>query len=359
MKRLLKMILPAVAITVGMNRPEAEEQGRQSDRGGDRSYFGERAPGSNPERFAPGLFSTPGLKTSPVFSADAKEMFWTHGESSATGMNACIMSSRLENDRWTRPAPLPFCIPGSGIADSKPAVTPDGQLLIFASTRPIVGRPDVNAKTKPGCLNLWHSKRSQGRWGVPVPFSEDFNTSADEDCPSVDAEGNLYFISNRDGTYRSYVSSRSKGNYSAPEAISLPGLITCFSATGQFRIYQVPGRTARSRFDVFVEFKRDGRWRDAIEISPALRNHNGFGATASPDGKFLFFMGDRDGGVDVFWVKADLLGAARRIKRNSRWPAQEQRRRMADIALPVSLPYGPDFCRSQSISLRVQLMPVQ
>lgn len=123
-------------------------------------YFGQKRPGETPEVFAPGIVSTPGLDGVPLFTRDGREAFWSrilgpgHSE---------IVTSRLENGRWTTPAALPFVRPD--MLDVCPALSADERTMVFLSRRPIDGK-----KPSPAFFFLWTVKRTAAGWGEPAPL---------------------------------------------------------------------------------------------------------------------------------------------------------------------------------------------
>lgn len=71
--------------------------------------------------------------------------------------------------------------------DAQPSVSGDGQMLIFASSRP----------GGFGGKDLWVSRKVRGRWTSPKNLGPKINTSSDEEAPFIHYDGRtLYFSSN-------------------------------------------------------------------------------------------------------------------------------------------------------------------
>ncbi len=75
--------------------------------------------------------------------------------------------------------------------DMDPAISPDGNFIIFSSDRP---RGDQNLPEDD--LDLYVSFREEGDvWSEPENLGEEINTNLNEIAPFIDEEGNLYFAS--------------------------------------------------------------------------------------------------------------------------------------------------------------------
>lgn len=266
-------------------------------------YFGQPAPGPTPQIFAPGIVSSPEQgETTPIFSADGREVFFSRFE---MGHRAVIMTARLQGTQWTAPTPI---WSSDDIFDTKPSLADGGRLLLFASTRPIEGRPGVNRATRPGCVNLWYAERAASGWSAPRPFGPAVNTEADEDLPLAGPDRFVYFIRSSKSGYHQF-------RYPLPTAADAPpaaepveefvtGVVTSLDLHGRFALYQGMREDAPGR-GVGVVFRQDdGRWGKGMGLGARLDEAGAFAPVASPDGRYIFFMSDRSGNGDVYWVEA-------------------------------------------------------
>lgn len=102
---------------------------------------------------------------------------------------------------------VPVNINGPGL-DEDPALTPDGSVLVFASSR-----------TGGGDLYESMLVTAPATFSTPAPLT-DVNTASDEAQPYLTA-AHLYFASNRSGVYEPYVAPRlGPASYGAPEPMT-------------------------------------------------------------------------------------------------------------------------------------------
>jgi hypothetical protein len=94
-----------------------------------------------------------------------------------------IYSSRAEGGSWSDPTLLRF---GKADSGSNPAISPDGQLIVFA-------RP-----TSAGPTDLFVSCRSDAGWAEPQRLPEPVSSPFTELAPGFD-DSHLYFTSERPG----------------------------------------------------------------------------------------------------------------------------------------------------------------
>ncbi len=170
-------------------------------------YLGQKPPGVKAEIFAPEIVST-GLDDNIItFTPDGKECFW---HVLFTGMET-ILTSRLENGKWTKPEVASF----SGMySDGWPAFHPNGNVLFFHSQRP-TGNNDFTDN-----LNIWYVEKTGNGWSEPKLLGAPVNGKGNAGCPSITNEGTLY-ISKRfpDGTEQICRSKFVNGKYLDPEIL--------------------------------------------------------------------------------------------------------------------------------------------
>lgn len=94
-----------------------------------------------------------------------------------------IVSSRLEEGKWTRPERLGFN--NDNYSFCHPTLSNDESYMIFASDQP----------GGFGGMDLYMVKKSGDAWGVPVNLGPTINTMGNEVFPSLDENNNLYFSS--------------------------------------------------------------------------------------------------------------------------------------------------------------------
>ena len=296
-------------------------------------YLGQKAPGLEPELFAPGVVST-GLQTRDVaMTPDGRELYF----SVTAGDLTAIMVTRQRGGAWSEPEVAPF---SGRFRDIEPAIAPDGQRFFFLSTR-----PQAHQEPREGWVyqDIWAMDREGDGWGEPYNLGQPVNTEAPEYFPSVTADGTLYFTREHpDGVSFTYLSRFVDGAYAEPEL--LPPQVNCGSNRANvfvapdesFAIVPAMGREdGLGGFDYFVTFREsDDSWSEPVNLGPTINQADGreWSASLSPDGRYLFFMSSRQvagadalltgrsirelldlslepghGSSDIWWVSADVI----------------------------------------------------
>jgi Tol biopolymer transport system component len=199
--------------------------------------------------FLPGVVST-GREFTVSFSSDGMELYFTRSNTESRTLR--VMRSVRVNGSWS--AADPVALGSTEWSDLDPALSPDGQRLYFASTRPRPGRTPGQAVD----MDLWFATRTPAGWSEPQ-WMEAMSSDGKEGSPAVDRAGNVCFFSDR-------------GNQPNQNAI--------YCARALPNGWASPARLAGG--------VNDG----PSNTSPWL----------SPDGKTLLFYSTRDGGIG----KADL-----------------------------------------------------
>lgn len=124
-----------------------------------------------------------------------------------------LFYSALIDGKFSRPRPLNINDPAYSIGH--PTVTPDGNILIFASDKP-------GGK---GGTDLYYSVKQGGTWSEPKNLGDVINTPGDEMYPYVSNDGTLYFSSNYHegfGGYDVFRSTRENEHWSKPVNLGIP-----------------------------------------------------------------------------------------------------------------------------------------
>ncbi len=139
---------------------------------------------------------------SPSISADSLSLFFDSSRPGVGGGRDLWVTTRAStDDDWGTPVNLGLTV-NSLAVDSCPSISTDGLSLFFGSPRPGgLGLKDIWVTTRPS---------TDDDWGTPV--NPTVNSSSNECCPSISADGlALFFESMRTGGYGKgdiYVSSR-------------------------------------------------------------------------------------------------------------------------------------------------------
>jgi ankyrin repeat protein len=274
-------------------------------------YFGQKKPGEEPELFARGIVSDKEFSHSTIiFSPDGREAFWPSSEEiPGTGYTrGIILHSKQKNGYWQRPKKASF---SGDKGDGEPFFSIDGKRLYFISRRPFSGEGE------PIDENIWYVERKDGGWSDPLPFSETINSQEVHWQFSLDAENSLYFGSSAgDGMGLSdiYCSRYVSGEYTKPENLgcninSEHGEFSPFIASdGSYLIfsrYEAGGQ----RIGLFISFrKKAGSWTRPVDMGKPINDSGRSLCTSlSPDGKYIFYLGNREGISGMYWMKIDRL----------------------------------------------------
>jgi len=278
-------------------------------------YLGQKKPGRAPEIFAPGIISTIFVEHSPpVFSPNGTELYWSPLIVRNQKAGSTILSMAAIHGRWMAPQPIAF---SGNFMDAFPTLSPDAQLLYFCSDRPV--RADMPAEHR----NIWVAQKKAVGWSDPRPAGLSVNSGNENTQSTVDNKGNLYFGSarnGRNGSFDIYVSRLIQGRHAEPEnlgpSINSAGLeySPFVDPSGQYLIFCAGERTdSLGAMDLYVSFRNaDGSWGKAINLGDRINTPaDEYWPAVSPDGKYLFFISNRDGNFDVYWVDGKIIESAK------------------------------------------------
>lgn len=185
--------------------------------------------------------NTPYNDSSPSISADGSTMVFARNDRSG---NFDLYYARWEGSGWSEPERLPEPI-STAAFESQPALSADGQLLLFVSDR----------KGGQGLLDLWATRRNaDGSWQAPQNLGDTINTPYNEQGPFLHPDGQtLYFMS--------------KGH---------PGM-------GQYDLFR-------------SQLQPDGQWGEPFNLGYPINTASNEGALiVSLDGKTAYFDSDKYG----------------------------------------------------------------
>ncbi len=273
-------------------------------------YLGQAAPGPDPVLFAADIVSTHTFQHGTVtFSPDGSEAFWASSfpivdEPYSYGM---IWTSRIENGRWTAPAPAPFS--ERRVGDDVPFFHPDGSKLFFLSHRGEGGE------------RIWWVDRTADGWSEPQLVDDGPNTMSKHWQFSVAANGSIYFNSGDPGGLGAgdlYVSRFVDGRYTEPVNLGAP----VNSELSEDRPFIAPDESyllfvrltppdGLGLTDLYVSFRRDdGTWTPPRNMGPRVNSPANEGCPiVAPDGRYLFFNSHRNGNADNYWMDAAIIDA--------------------------------------------------
>lgn len=222
-----------------------------------------------------------------------------------------IFEMHLQEGGWTAPSPISFT---EGYTDRDFTISPDGQRMYFGSDRPV-----VPGEAKSSSLDIFVSERdAAGNWSQPKSIAA-INTQHTENYPSVDAQGNLFFFSNRNegfGGCEIYVSAYQDGSYKKAqllsEAINSPqhDWDSFIAPDGSYIIFSSMDRpNTIGKQDLYIAFKDvSGQWTQAVNMGPRINSTDDeICPSVTADGKYFFFTSRRRGLADIFWIDAGII----------------------------------------------------
>jgi hypothetical protein len=261
-------------------------------------YLGQKPPGDYPEIFAPEIISVDANfeHSAAVFSTDGNEVFWCtnvgwYTEKKQQGMLRLYFMKMIDG-QWTPPRIAPF------VRDNRverPVFSPDGnKLYLEFSVDPV--NPENN--------DIFVVEREGEGWSEPKSVSPLINTPAWERLHCITADGSLYFSRNpMTSREEVLVSKLANGKFTEPEVLDKsynsedPELAIIFGKNEEFMLIDQKDNPYTS--NLYISYKNaDGTWTDRIKTPYEC---GGF-LSLSPDGKYLFFLGD-----GIYWVSTSFV----------------------------------------------------
>lgn len=251
--------------------------------------------GSQPQLVAPGVISTGDDEFGAALTPDGSTLYFNKADPRG-GLLQMIVYSTKSRRGWSTPRVASF---SGKYRDIDPAISPDGQRLVFASDRPRTAGGTVREDR-----DLWMVTRTASGWSEPV-FLDAVNSDASESNSSIAADGTLYFVANDrkggPGKRDLYRSTWVDGRYQEPVLIGAP-ISTEDDDSNHFiapdQSYLLfcstrPGGLGKT--DLYISFAENGGWSEPINLGKPINGGVGpFTPLVSPDGKTLWFTTRRD-----------------------------------------------------------------
>lgn len=282
-------------------------------------YLGQTPPGDQPALFAPDIVASSRFKHGSItFTPDGLQAYWSseYAFNDSGFTVGGILTSGIDNDRWTVPALARFSAVGNG--DDVPFLAPDGKRLYFLSRR------SDQPGGADGTERIWFVDRTDSGWSAPYCIAGGPNSHSLHWQFSVATNGNIYF-SSRDphgpGGGDIWVSRYVDGAWAKPEILepelNSPSLEMCpFIAPDEsYLIVSTDGGGGASGgIHLRISFRKpNGGWTKPVPLDGAGNiPAKGICPIVSGDGKYLFFNTSRGGAADIYWVDAGFIERLRR-----------------------------------------------
>ena len=272
-------------------------------------YLKQKAPGTTPEIFAPGIISNEDeYEFGSVFSKNGEEFFYGVD----TGNRSEIRYTRREKDSWTTPK---IIVAHEVYGFNDPFLSPDESRLYYISDRPLDGKGEGKD------YDIWYSVREKEGWSAPINAGPNINTKANEYYMSFTAEGTMYFSSNKNAAQNEghnfdiYSAAYRNSEFQKPVKLSAAINTKAYEADvfvaldESYVIFCATRKDGFGRGDLYISFKQeDGSWTEAKNMGASIntKNHE-LCPFVSNDGKYLFYTSNRD----IYWVDAKILDSYR------------------------------------------------
>ena len=265
------------------------------------NYFNQNPPGDSPQVFAPGIISTDGYEFAGNFTPDGKEFFFTRRPTFEGSDNRIYYTVR-HNGSWTEPSLAPFA---KDVFEMLPYVAPSGDRLFFSSYR-----------TKPDSTKwdgeIWCSDKTKDGWSKAKHFDAPFNKRFTMYISST-TDGTLYFTAKGEEKRGIFKSTNIDGVYQEPQY--LPAEINSISPAHPFiapdESFLIVDAQLKGmgKPELFISFrKRDGNWTKMENMGKTINSTSTeYGASLSPDCRYLFFHRRLHGKGDIYWVNVDII----------------------------------------------------
>jgi Periplasmic component of the Tol biopolymer transport system len=258
--------------------------------------------------FEPGLFPTNeafGLTISP----DENELLFVHSFGGRDSLR--LMYARKRNGAWQKPVPAPFIKNKFNIID--PFFTPDGKLLLYNSNEP------VKNKKRKG-FDIYAVAKTKNGWGEPYSLGDIINNDSSDFFATISKRGTLFFASRRAETLGGndiFYSKLEKGTYKKVEQAGAD-INTKYSDSNpfispkeDFLIFFSSRPGGAGDADLYISFKQDGKWLNAINLGPLVNTE---------EGEFCPFM---DGKQNYFYFSRNKQNGKKIIENIFRIPVKD------------------------------------
>jgi hypothetical protein len=298
-------VFASLVFIMGLPSPGADDTKAEIPKG---PYFGQPAPAMKAEVFAPNILSTKEFEHGvPVFAADGREFYLTRVVGPPWRFENLRFRMATEGS-WSREV-VSFDHQERH-AEFQPSR--DGKRLYCCSLRPLPGRPADPAKP---IWNLWVRDLEGKEPSRPLPPPVN---SESHDCQIFEAaDGSFYFTSWRSGQPDLFRVTERDGQWTLDPAFG-PGInsgaedkAAYVSDDGRLLLFQSNRPGGQGKEDVYLcRREADGRWSAPVNAGPLVNSEGReWYPRLSPDGRYLFFISDRTGDFDIYWIDAAVLAA--------------------------------------------------
>ena len=245
-------------------------------------FLVERVPEGLPMHYAPTDIQPGYIIHRGIFSNDLSEFYFTISDTSFSNFTVQV-TSKIQG-KWTKPKEAFF---NSKYDDHGMSFSPDGNTLVFSSTRP------TPSDKVPQTWHIWRSEQDEEGWSTPVYVEIPNLRSKLISHPTLGPNGTIYFqASNLDYSELSiYYSRLSNGKYQDAEKIPFDlnayGYCTPYlSADGNHLVFAA----VNEHLDLYICDKlKNDQWSTPRKLSDEINRHGQGNPYLTPGGDFLFY----------------------------------------------------------------------
>ena len=215
----------------------------------------------------PGIISTGG-EFGFTLSPDARTAFWV--KSNGKRDSLVILWSQWQDGKWSVPDMAPFSGKPGIWSDIDPIFSPDGEMVLFQSDRPVPGKPEREG------FDIWASRKTKTGWGEAVHLGNVVNGNESESYASITNQGHIYFMKQADGepgNSEIFVARNVNGQYAAPVNLGPPVNTRAFresnpfiSANEDFLLYFSTDSIGYGAADLYISFNEKGKWSKPVNL---------------------------------------------------------------------------------------------
>lgn len=307
-KRLVEVVVAALVIASPLARGgSAQEPAPVEFPVLSGPYLGQTPPSLTPQRFGPAAIHGNAAwlwHSSPGFSADGLEMYWTKYVPSA-GVRLQIFFTTGRSGRWTAPARPPFA--GSG-DENEPRFSADGNSVLYVSA------------TAPG--HIVRVTRTSSGWFPPVSLTLPGLPSGGLGWQYCEVgDGSVYVDGDlgQGGGEDVFRYPWTGAGFGPPQPVSVNTQHNEFApyvAPDESYIIFVSNRPGGyGMHDLWIAFRQaGGTWSQPVNMGPGVNSANEDAAPyVTADGLYFFFAARRSGdaGNTPYWVSTALIDSIR------------------------------------------------
>jgi hypothetical protein len=272
-------------------------------------YLDQKPPGMTPEIFAPGIVCTEKNEGYLVFLDHGRVLVFDRWLPQTEESNSYLVME-MQDGKWTKPRPSNHA---RSLYDPDLPIAPDEKILFFASDRSAEG----TGESETG-WDIWMTQWKDQGFSYSRRLEAPVSSEKRDAWVSLAQNGNLYFMSNRDGGYGRwdiYKAEYEAGGYMNVQNIGHPvnsEVSEADPAIAPDESYLLFCSLRDSGFgesDLYITFrKQDGSWTTPQNMGAGINTEASEEKPyVTPDGKYLFFSNDAPGNLEIYWVDAKFI----------------------------------------------------